>query len=124
AFVYTTAMPPALAQATLMSLKISQKENWRREKLQQLISQFRVGAEQLGLSLMASQTAIQPILVGDNETALKASQALEDQNILVTAIRPPTVPKGTARLRVTLCADHDEKDVERLLLVLETIGLN
>ncbi|MCK5648519.1 MAG: aminotransferase class I/II-fold pyridoxal phosphate-dependent enzyme, partial [Gammaproteobacteria bacterium] len=79
------------------------------------------GAEQLGLSLMASQTAIQPILVGDNETALKISQTLEQQGILVTAIRPPTVPKGTARLRITLCAAHEEKDVERLLSVLEKI---
>ena len=121
AFVYTTAMPPALAQATLMSLKIAREESWRREKLKQLIAQFRTGAEQLGLSLMASQTAIQPVLVGDNETALKISQALEQQGILVTAIRPPTVPEGTARLRITLCAEHDEKDVQRLLSVLETV---
>ncbi len=121
AFIYTTAMPPALAQATLMSLKISREQSWRRDKLKQLIKQFRTGAEQLGLSLMASQTAIQPILVGDNETALKISQTLEQQGILVTAIRPPTVPKGTARLRITLCAAHEEKDVERLLSVLEKI---
>ena len=121
AFIYTTAMPPALAQATLMSLKISREESWRREKLQQLIAQFRAGAEQLGLSLMDSQTAIQPVMVGDNETALKISQTLEQQGILVTAIRPPTVPKGTARLRVTLSAEHEEKDVEQLLSVLEKI---
>ncbi len=121
AFIYTTAMPPALAQATLMSLKISRQESWRREKLQQLIKQFRSGAEQLGLSLMDSQTAIQPILVGDNKTALKMSQILEQQGILVTAIRPPTVPKGTARLRVTLCAEHEEKDVQRLLSALGAV---
>ena len=121
AYIYTTAMPPALAQATLMSLKISQSETWRREKLKQLIKQFRIGAEQLGLSLMDSQTAIQPILVGDNETALKMSQMLEEQGVLVTAIRPPTVPKNTARLRVTLCAEHEEKDVERLLSALEKV---
>ena len=121
AYIYTTAMPPALAQATLMSLKISKQESWRRDKLKQLITQFRTGAEQLGLTLMASQTAIQPILVGDNETALQMSKILEQQGILVTAIRPPTVPKGTARLRVTLCAEHEEKDVVRLLSVLEEI---
>jgi 8-amino-7-oxononanoate synthase len=121
AFIYTTAMPPALAQATLMSLKISREESWRREKLQRLIAQFRTGAEQLGLTLMDSQTAIQPVMVGDNEMALKISQALEQQGILVTAIRPPTVPKGTARLRVTLSAEHEEKDVEQLLSVLEKI---
>jgi len=120
-FIYTTAMPPALAQATLMSLKISRAESWRREKLKYLIAQFRSGAEQLGLSLMDSQTAIQPVLVGDNETALRISQTLEQQGILVTAIRPPTVPKGTARLRVTLCAEHDEKDVDKLLSALEKV---
>ncbi len=119
AFIYTTAMPPALAQATLMSLKICRQQSWRRDKLKQLIAQFRSGAEQLGLSLMDSQTAIQPVLVGDNEMALKISQALQQQGILVTAIRPPTVPKGTARLRITFCAEHDEKDVQRLLSALE-----
>ncbi|MCP3848922.1 MAG: 8-amino-7-oxononanoate synthase [Gammaproteobacteria bacterium] len=123
-FIYTTAMPPALAQATLMSLKVAQQESWRRDKLKQLIQQFRSGAQQLGLSLMDSQTAIQPILVGDNETALEMSQALEQQGILVTAIRPPTVPKGTARLRVTLCAEHEACDVERLLSALELLFSN
>ncbi len=123
-FIYTTAMPPALAQATLMSLKVAQQESWRRDKLKQLIQQFRSGAQQLGLSLMDSQTAIQPILVGDNETALEMSQSLEQQGILVTAIRPPTVPKGTARLRVTLCAEHEACDIERLLSALELLFSN
>lgn len=120
-FIYTTAMPPALCQATLMSLKISQEQSWRREKLKQLIAQFRAGAEQIGLSLMASTTPIQPILIGDNDKALKMSQAIEQHGLLVTAIRPPTVPKGTARLRVTLSAEHEEKDIERLLSVLEKV---
>ncbi|WP_198263272.1 8-amino-7-oxononanoate synthase [sulfur-oxidizing endosymbiont of Gigantopelta aegis] len=119
AYIYTTAMPPALAKATLMSLKIAQEQSWRRDKLQQLIKQFRAGASQLGLSLMDSATPIQPILIGDNEQALMMSQKLQQQGFLVTAIRPPTVPKGTARLRVTLCAEHDEQDVEQLLAALE-----
>jgi len=123
-FIYTTAMPPALAQATLMSLKVAQQESWRRDKLKQLIQQFRSGAQQTGLSLMDSQTAIQPILVGDNEMALEMSRSLELQGILVTAIRPPTVPKGTARLRVTLCAEHEACDVERLLSALELLFSN
>jgi len=121
AYVYTTAMPPAVAQALLMSIKISCQESWRREKLKQLITQFRSGAEQLGLSLMDSQTAIQPIMVGDNETAMSISQTLEQQGILITAIRPPTVPKGTARLRVTLSAEHEEADIEQLLSALEHV---
>ena len=121
AYVYTTAMPPAMAQALLMSIKISRKESWRREKLKQLIAQFRSGAEQLGLSLMNSQTAIQPIMVGDNETAMNMSRKLEQQGFLITAIRPPTVPKGTARLRVTLSAQHEAEDIEQLLSALERV---
>lgn len=121
AYVYTTAMPPAVAQALLMSIKISREQSWRREKLKQLIAQFRSGAEQLGLSLMNSQTAIQPIIVGDNKTAMSMSHKLEQQGFLVTAIRPPTVPKGTARLRVTLSAQHETDDIERLLSALDSM---
>jgi len=119
AYVYTTAMPAAVAQALLMSIKISREESWRRDKLKQLIAQFRSGAEQLGLSLMNSQTAIQPVMAGDNKTAMRISRKLEQQGILVTAIRPPTVPKGTARLRVTLSAQHEAGDIERLLSALD-----
>ncbi len=123
AYIYTTAMPPALAKASLMSLKIAREQSWRRDKLQQLIKQFRAGATQLGLSLLDSRTPIQPILIGDNEQALTMSHQLAQQGILVTAIRPPTVPKGTSRLRVTLCAEHDENDVEQLLSALEKVVL-
>lgn len=118
-YIYTTAMPPALAHALVMSIKISREESWRREKLKQHIVQFRYGAEQLGLNLMDSTTPIQPIMVGSNETALKISQALEEKGILVTAIRPPTVPKNTARLRITFSAEHSEKDIVKLLSALD-----
>jgi len=117
-YIYTTAMPPAVAAATLTSLKLVQADNWRREKLAALIKQFRTGAEQIGLQLMPSQTPIQPIVVGDAGRAIQMSQALKTQGLLVTAIRPPTVPAGTARLRVTLSAAHNEKQVERLLNTL------
>ncbi|MCU7834109.1 MAG: 8-amino-7-oxononanoate synthase [gamma proteobacterium symbiont of Taylorina sp.] len=120
-YIYTTSMPPALAHALIMSIKISQEESWRREKLRQLIIRFRCGAEQLGLSLMDSSTPIQPIMIGHNKTAMKISQALEAKGILVTAIRPPTVPKGTARLRITFSADHSEKDIEQLLSALDEV---
>ena len=114
-WIFTTAMPSAIAAATSVSLKIIQQETWRREKLQALIQQFRQGTKQLGLQLMPSYTAIQPIILGENHKALQASEALQKQGILVTAIRPPTVPKNTARLRITLSANHTEKDVDYLL---------
>ncbi len=114
-YIYTTAMPPAVAAATLISLKLLQAEAWRRDKLQALIARFRAGANQLGLQLMDTSTPIQPILIGDEARALELSAQLEERGLLVTAIRPPTVPRGTARLRVTLSASHDEKDVDRLL---------
>lgn len=114
-WIYTTAQPPAVAAATLASLQRVQAESWRREHLQALIHQFRQGAAQLGLALMPSDTPIQPILVGDSGQAVAMSRKLEERGILVTAIRPPTVPEGTARLRVTLSAAHSAEDVERLL---------
>jgi 8-amino-7-oxononanoate synthase len=121
-FIYTTAMPPALAVALQKSIQIAKEESWRREKLQQLIRQFRQGAQQLGLNLMPSSTAIQPVLVGDNNKALTMSAQLRQRGILVIAIRPPTVPQNTARLRVTLSAAHEEADVDKLLSALEAIS--
>jgi len=123
-YIYTTAMPPAIAAASRASLKLVQKENWRREKLQQLIVQFKQGARQLGLKLLASETAIQPVMVGDVKAALKISEQLKQKGILVVAIRPPTVPEGTARLRITLSAAHTEKDVDLLLSALQELNLN
>ncbi len=122
-FIYTTAMPPALASALLVSLKIAWEESWRREKLKALIAQFRKGCEQLGLNLLDSMTAIQPVLTGSIKNTVQLSQALEEQGILVTAIRPPTVPKGTSRLRVTLSAQHSEQDIERLLNAFADLGM-
>lgn len=121
-YIFTTAMPPAVAEATRASLRLVQEEGWRREKLRALIARFRAGARQLGLPLMDSSTPIQPIVVGDPQRALAMSAALERQGILVSAIRPPTVPEGTARLRVTLSAAHSEAQVDRLLAALEAVG--
>lgn len=114
-YIYTTSMPPAVAAATLKSLALLQSENWRREKLNALIAQFRKGCEQLGLQLMDSDTPIQPILIGESDKAVAMSQALEKQGIFISAIRPPTVPQGGARLRVTFSAAHTEAQVEQLL---------
>jgi len=117
-YVYTTASPPAMAEATRASLRLVQQEPWRRERLQELINRFRSGAEELGLPLMDSQTPIQPILAGSVERALEWSSRLEQRGILVSAIRPPTVPEGSARLRVTLSASHSDEQVDRLLEAL------
>ncbi len=117
-YIYTTAPPPALAAATRASLALARREEWRRVRLRELIQRFRQGAAQLGLPLMPSTTPIQPILAGSAERALAWSQALEARGILVTAIRPPTVPEGSARLRVTLCALHSDQDLDALLAAL------
>ncbi len=118
-FVYTTALPPAVAEATRASLKVLQEETWRRVHLTELIAQFRHGAQQLGLRLMPSQTAIQPILLGAANTSLAYAQCLLEQGVLVPAIRPPTVARGAARLRVTLSAAHTQAQVNQLLAALE-----
>ncbi len=120
-YIYTTALPPAVAEATRASLKLVQTESWRRDKLQSLITQFRRGAQQLGLNLMDSPTPIQPLIIGDDASALKLSEQLQTAGILISAIRPPTVPAGTARLRITFSSDHSEQDVARLLNTLETL---
>ena len=117
-YIYTTAMPPAVAAATLVSLRLIQQGQHLREHLAQLIQRFRQGALQLGLELMDSQTPIQPIKVGSSAKALALSAALERRGIFVTAIRPPTVADGSARLRVTLSAAHSHQQVDRLLLAL------
>ncbi|MGY2291817.1 8-amino-7-oxononanoate synthase [Pseudomonas sp. SDO528_S397] len=118
-YIYTTSQPPALACATLKSLQLLRSEHWRREHLNGLIRQFRHGAAQLGLGLMDSFTPIQPILVGDSARALRLSQLLRERGVMVSAIRPPTVPAGSARLRVTLTAAHSEAQVQLLLSALE-----
>ena len=122
-YVYTTAMPSAVAEATRVSLRIAQQESWRRERLAQLVSRFRQAAEEMGLPLMPSNTPIQPLLTGSAEQALQWSKFLEDKGILVSAIRPPTVPEGQARLRITFSANHTERQLDRLLDALQILSL-
>jgi len=114
-YIYTTALPPAVAAASLVSLRLLQEEAWRRQHLADLIARFRQGADQLGLPLMASGSAIQPLLVGDARRAVALSEQLQARGVLIGAIRPPTVPAGTSRLRITLSAAHSEEQVDRLL---------
>lgn len=120
-YIYTTALPAPVAEASRAALRIIQRENWRREKLSELINLFRPGIEQLGLDLMESSTPIQPIILGDESRALQASKILEGRNIWVSAIRPPTVPAGSARLRITLSAAHEKNHLNALFEGLKEI---
>ncbi|MGZ8164265.1 MAG: 8-amino-7-oxononanoate synthase [Methylobacter sp.] len=114
-YIYTTALPPAIAEATRASLKLVIGENWRRDKLEKLTARFRSGAQQLGLQLMASSSPIQPIVIGDSKRAVEISNVLLNAGFLISAVRPPTVPQGSARLRVTFSAMHEEQQIDRLL---------
>lgn len=114
-YIYTTALPPAQATASLAAVKLARRESWRREKLAALVARFRAETQRHGLELMPSDTPIQPIVCGDNAAALAMSASLERDGFWVAAIRPPTVPEGRARLRVTLTAAHTDADVDALV---------
>jgi 8-amino-7-oxononanoate synthase len=119
-YIYTTALPPAVAAATRAALRVSERESWRRERALALASRFKRGLRTLGCAdpdqqLPEPGTTIVPVILGDAARALAVSKALENKGFLVSAIRPPTVPAGTARLRVTLSAAHDEAQVDGLL---------
>tara|TARA_R110002072_G_scaffold542_5_gene4369 strand:+ start:1328 stop:2494 length:1167 start_codon:yes stop_codon:yes gene_type:complete len=120
-YIYTTALPPAVAAASLEALTLVSEEPWRRQHLAGLIGRFRRGAGQLELPLMPSASAIQPLLVGDAVRAVALSERLRASGFLIGAIRPPTVPAGTSRLRITLSAAHSESQVDQLLAQLATL---
>jgi 8-amino-7-oxononanoate synthase len=117
-YIYTTATPPLLAHALLTSLQIMATEEWRRERLRALVAQLTAGLAAAPWQLMHSDTPIQPLLIGGNDEALALSATLAAAGLLVPAIRPPTVPQGTARLRISLSADHEAADVARLVETL------
>jgi 8-amino-7-oxononanoate synthase len=123
-YIYTTALPPAIAAATLASLKIVREETWRRDKLVQLVARFRRGAQQIGLQLAESNTPIQPVLINNDEKVMQVGQQLRAAGFLVGAIRPPTVPVGTGRLRITFSADHSEEQVDQLVAALDSLNLS
>ena len=120
-YIYTTALPPAIAEASRASLELIKQEAWRREKLQELIQYFRERCTQVGINVSASESPIQPIILGASETALQISKKLLDAGILVPAIRPPTVPNNTARLRVSFSATHTSAQVDQLIVALEQL---
>ncbi len=128
-YIYTTALPPAVAHAGLTALRLIQEGSERRDRLQLLCGRFIRGARQLGLPLGDHLTGrgddpiipIIPLILGDNARTLTVSDALNERGLLITAIRPPTVPAGSARLRITLCANHTEAQVDQLLEALSTL---
>lgn len=120
-YIYTTATPPLLSHALLASLKHIEQDEWRREALARNIAQLKQGMQSLSWKLLPSVSPIQSLLIGDSAEAVRISQALREQGILVPAIRPPTVPQGTARLRISLSAVHQSHDILRLIQALHEL---
>jgi 8-amino-7-oxononanoate synthase len=120
-YIYTTALPPAVAAATRASLRVMRAESWRRLRVLDHARRFRAEASRLGLQLLPSETPIQPLVLGPEAAASAASAALFELGFWVPAIRPPTVPAGGSRLRFTFSAAHGVEDVDRLLEALATL---
>lgn len=118
-YIFTTAMPAALAVATSRSLEIVRAEDWRRQKINALVARYQAGLQAMNLPIAESEYAIQPLILGDTDRTLSVAQRLEEQGCFVVPIRPPTVPIGTSRLRVTITAAHSEADIDRLLDALQ-----
>lgn len=123
-YIYTTATPPLLSHALLTSLKLIEQDEWRRQTLMRNIEQLKDGLQTLPWELLPSRTPIQPLLIGQSDEAVRISQALRERGILVPAIRPPTVPQGTARLRISLSAAHQPQDIMHLTQALHELALN
>jgi 8-amino-7-oxononanoate synthase len=120
-YIYTTALPQPVAAATRKALEIAQREPWRRERVMALTARFRKEARAAGVALLDSDTPIQPVVIGSSEAALQAQQELLAAGFRVVAIRAPTVPRGSERLRVTLSAAHTERQVDALIESLSRI---
>jgi 8-amino-7-oxononanoate synthase len=120
-YIYTTAMPPLLSYTLLKSLVLIKREEWRRRKLIQLTEYLKKELQLLRWNLLPSDTPIQPVIIGGNSEVMQIRNALQERGILIPAIRPPTVPKNSARLRISLSAAHSTKDIERLATALKEL---
>ncbi|MBI3529799.1 MAG: 8-amino-7-oxononanoate synthase [Betaproteobacteria bacterium] len=120
-YIYTTASPPPLAAALMKSVELMRAEAWRRQRLIELSARISGTLELRKWRLLSSQTAIQPLIVGENSEAVALSAAMANEGILVPAIRPPTVSKGSSRLRISLSAAHTEADVDLLVTLLRQL---
>jgi 8-amino-7-oxononanoate synthase len=119
-FIYSTAMPPAQAFALSKACSLIRADQWRRDKLQDLGDRLaeRVASD---VDLVATQTPIKPLIIGDSDKTMAASQALKERGIWVSAIRPPTVPANSARLRITLTAAHSRADIDKLATAINEV---
>jgi 8-amino-7-oxononanoate synthase len=120
-YIYTTAMPPLLSYTVLKSLVLIKREGWRRRKLIQLTEHLKKELQLLRWNLLPSDTPIQPVIIGENSEVMQIRNALQERGILIPAIRPPTVPKNSARLRISLSASHSTRDIERLAVALREL---
>ena len=120
-YIYTTATPPLLSHAVLKSLALIEREEWRRKKLIQLTECLKKELQSLRWKLLFSVTPIQPVIIGGGSEVVQISNALREQGFLIPAIRPPTVPQGSARLRISLSASHSIEDVKQLAMVLREL---
>ena len=120
-YIYTTATPPLLAHAVLKSLALIEREEWRRKKLMQLIGRLKRELQSLRWKMLLSVTPIQPVIIGESSEVLQISNALRERGFLIPAISPPTVPQGSARLRISLSASHSIEDVKQLAMVLREL---
>lgn len=120
-YIYSTALSPALCWAMKTAVKLCRTQQWRRDKLNDNIELFKRLSAGAGFNLLPSHTAIQPLVIGDSEKALRISASLKQQGIWLSAIRPPTVPQGSARLRITLSAAHQSEDIRFIVQQLEQV---
>jgi 8-amino-7-oxononanoate synthase len=120
-YIYTTGLPPAMAYTISCAAKMAENEQWRRDKLFELIGEFKRLAKHYSIELSESCTAIQPLIIGDSKKALQIADKLKELGFWVTAIRPPTVPNNTARLRITLTTSHEKQDIKQLITAISTI---
>jgi 8-amino-7-oxononanoate synthase len=121
-FIYTTALPPMNIFAIEKNWNLVKTEQWRRDKLRKLCTDFREKLNNCGFSTGQSETQIIPLMIGDNHLAMEYSQRLRQEGIAAVAIRPPTVPEGTARIRFTLMSEHQIEDLDWAVTVIEHIG--
>ncbi|MCK5083376.1 MAG: aminotransferase class I/II-fold pyridoxal phosphate-dependent enzyme, partial [Candidatus Omnitrophica bacterium] len=121
-FIYTTGMPPSVAAASLCAIEIIAKDSDRRDQLWKNTRYMHQGLKRMGFDTMGSQTPIIPILLKDSNTAVEFSRRLFQEGIFITAIRPPTVPRGAARLRLTVMATHTKADLDFVLEQFKRIG--
>ena len=119
AYIYSTAIPPALAAASEAAIEVMAREPHRQHRVRALAKQVRSSLTAAGWSLAAGDSPIIPVVVGDEQRALNLAEKLRKKGLIVKAVRPPTVPKGSSRLRITLSAEHSDQDVERLIEALE-----